>query len=237
MSPRRIVKVFRRRPGRSTVALLAVLAVLWLGASAAAAWRLTHRPRAPFPEPAPAVAWARLEERRLATRDGEELGAWLWRGGSMTSPTQACSSGRTRSCPSRRIASARSSGRRTCPAACPCTCSPAPTTSTRESRRSRRCENTSERRRGSWSSLARRRRGYGARIRRGMSSVWWNFWARFRTAPPYSLGGSARARSLRPHTFSITESATRSCTARCCGANGSVTNEMIPRAYFTPYLT
>jgi pimeloyl-ACP methyl ester carboxylesterase len=41
---------------------------------------LTRRPHAPFPEPAPIVAWGTLEEHRLRTSDGETLGAWFHRG-------------------------------------------------------------------------------------------------------------------------------------------------------------
>ncbi|APW61098.1 alpha/beta hydrolase [Paludisphaera borealis] len=48
----------------------------WLLVSFAVAHRLTQRRRAPFPEPAPQVAWGRLEEHRLATRDGHQIGAW-----------------------------------------------------------------------------------------------------------------------------------------------------------------
>jgi uncharacterized protein len=55
---------------------------LWLAVSAAATWHLTRRSRPPFPEPLPGVEWARIEEHRVPTRDGETLGAWLWPGGS-----------------------------------------------------------------------------------------------------------------------------------------------------------
>lgn len=55
---------------------------LWLAASAAATWHLTRRSLPPFPEPPPRVEWARIEEQRVPTQDGETLGAWLWSGGS-----------------------------------------------------------------------------------------------------------------------------------------------------------
>jgi alpha-beta hydrolase superfamily lysophospholipase len=39
---------------------------------------LTQRARPPYPEPAPDVPWATAHDLRVVTRDGEELGAWLW---------------------------------------------------------------------------------------------------------------------------------------------------------------
>jgi pimeloyl-ACP methyl ester carboxylesterase len=53
---------------------------VWLVVSWAFAYRLTHRPRPWFAEPAPAVAWGKFEAHRLTSRDGQELGAWLIRG-------------------------------------------------------------------------------------------------------------------------------------------------------------
>ncbi len=64
---------------RLLVILLAGL-VVWFGSSAFVAWKLTRRPRPPFPEPPPRVAWAEVEPHRLQTDDGQELGAWLVRG-------------------------------------------------------------------------------------------------------------------------------------------------------------
>lgn len=58
----------------------ALCVVLWLAGSLIVAYALTRRPRSLQPEPAPLVPWGTLEELRLATRDGEELGAWLSRG-------------------------------------------------------------------------------------------------------------------------------------------------------------
>lgn len=73
----RMLKSNRRR-------LLAVLAlaglVLWLGSSALVTWKFTRRSSAPFPEPPPQVAWAKVEGHRLKTTDGQEIGAWLVRG-------------------------------------------------------------------------------------------------------------------------------------------------------------
>ncbi|HEX3448809.1 MAG TPA: alpha/beta fold hydrolase [Isosphaeraceae bacterium] len=54
--------------------------VLWLTVSFAVAYRLTHRPRPRFEERAPRVAWGTLEDHRIKTRDGEELGAWFLKG-------------------------------------------------------------------------------------------------------------------------------------------------------------
>lgn len=58
----------------------AALVGLWLLSSWVVAYRLTHRKHPPFPEPPPAVAWGTLEPHRLATRDGQSIGAWLARG-------------------------------------------------------------------------------------------------------------------------------------------------------------
>ncbi|MCA9247549.1 MAG: alpha/beta fold hydrolase [Planctomycetales bacterium] len=59
--------------------LLAWGVLAWLIVSAIVAWRLTHRFAPPAAEPAPQVDWARFEELRLETTDGESLGAWLVR--------------------------------------------------------------------------------------------------------------------------------------------------------------
>ena len=45
--------------------------------SLAVAYALTKRQRPPFAEPAPAVAWGRIEAHRLRTSDGQEVGAWF----------------------------------------------------------------------------------------------------------------------------------------------------------------
>jgi alpha-beta hydrolase superfamily lysophospholipase len=66
----------RRRLVRFGLALGCV-ALVWLLSSLTVAYRLTHRPRERFKEPAPKVPWARLEEHRVTTSDGEELGAWF----------------------------------------------------------------------------------------------------------------------------------------------------------------
>jgi alpha-beta hydrolase superfamily lysophospholipase len=68
----------RRRSRLWRIAIsLGVLVVLWLMISFAAAYRLTHRPRARFAEPAPRVAWGTLENLRIDTGDGQTLGAWF----------------------------------------------------------------------------------------------------------------------------------------------------------------
>jgi alpha-beta hydrolase superfamily lysophospholipase len=51
--------------------------VLWLLGSALVAYWLTRRPHAVFAEPAPRIDWGVIESLRLATADGEELGAWF----------------------------------------------------------------------------------------------------------------------------------------------------------------
>jgi hypothetical protein len=49
--------------------------IVWLGSSALVAWKFTRRSSAPFPEPPPQVAWAKMEKHRLETSDGQQLGA------------------------------------------------------------------------------------------------------------------------------------------------------------------
>jgi alpha-beta hydrolase superfamily lysophospholipase len=63
---------------RPAAAFLVLALAAWLLASFAVGRGLTRRARPPFPEPVPEVAWGAAEELRLGTRDGEELGAWLW---------------------------------------------------------------------------------------------------------------------------------------------------------------
>jgi uncharacterized protein len=67
---------FRRRLWRGAIALAIVLLV-WLVVSLTVAYRLTHRPRPRFKEPAPHVAWGLLEDHHIKTSDGEKLGAWF----------------------------------------------------------------------------------------------------------------------------------------------------------------
>jgi pimeloyl-ACP methyl ester carboxylesterase len=72
---------------RQRIFVTAVLAVLlWLAGSYAVAYRLTHRAAPRYREPVPSVTWGKLEELRLATRDGEELGAWFIAGGAEQPP-------------------------------------------------------------------------------------------------------------------------------------------------------
>jgi pimeloyl-ACP methyl ester carboxylesterase len=49
----------------------------WLLISSTVAYRLTRRHGARLAEPAPSPAWGHLESHRIATRDGQELGAWF----------------------------------------------------------------------------------------------------------------------------------------------------------------
>jgi len=66
----------RRRVRRGAIALGIVLLV-WLIVSLTVAYRLTHRRRPRFEEPAPHVAWGPLEDLRIKTSDGEDIGAWF----------------------------------------------------------------------------------------------------------------------------------------------------------------
>jgi alpha-beta hydrolase superfamily lysophospholipase len=70
----------RLPPFRYIAAIALLLAGAWLVLSFAAAWRLTRRALPPFEEPAPAVAWGRIEPLRLHTADGVEIGCWFVRG-------------------------------------------------------------------------------------------------------------------------------------------------------------
>lgn len=54
--------------------------LLWIASSGVVAWRLTGRRDGPVPEPASLVAWPGVEQHRLRTADGVEIGAWLLRG-------------------------------------------------------------------------------------------------------------------------------------------------------------
>ena len=73
------------RPGRRLLArtlrmlllTASLLLVAWLGLSAWLARSYVARPRPPYAEPAPRVHWAAVEEARLATADGEEVGFWF----------------------------------------------------------------------------------------------------------------------------------------------------------------
>jgi uncharacterized protein len=72
--------MFRLRRRRLlAIALLAALLV-WLASSAYVAWKFTRRASPPYAEPVPQASWATLEEHRLSTSDGQEIGAWLIRG-------------------------------------------------------------------------------------------------------------------------------------------------------------
>ena len=66
--------------GRRARQLLVALPVAWLLISYCVAYGMTRRPRPRFAEPAPAVTWGTLESRRIATRDGQDLGAWFANG-------------------------------------------------------------------------------------------------------------------------------------------------------------
>jgi alpha-beta hydrolase superfamily lysophospholipase len=66
-----------RRKLRWVLVATAFSIVLWLVVSYAVAYRLTRRPEPLRPEPAPAIAWGTITPLRLATTDGQNLGAWF----------------------------------------------------------------------------------------------------------------------------------------------------------------
>jgi alpha-beta hydrolase superfamily lysophospholipase len=74
----------RRRALRRLIVISTIMCAGWLLISAGVAYRLTHRLGYRFAEPAPRVDWGRLESHRIATRDGEEIGAWFVDGRSDT---------------------------------------------------------------------------------------------------------------------------------------------------------
>jgi pimeloyl-ACP methyl ester carboxylesterase len=79
---RRPARSFRARRLRIGLSVSGGILVLWLAASWLIAYWLTRRAVHWFAEEVPAVSWGKLETHRLRTRDGEELGAWLVRGGA-----------------------------------------------------------------------------------------------------------------------------------------------------------
>jgi alpha-beta hydrolase superfamily lysophospholipase len=67
----------RRGLLRSTARLLLVAVVAWVTISAIATWILVRRHRPRHPEPIAVEDAKRFEELRLATRDGQDIGAWF----------------------------------------------------------------------------------------------------------------------------------------------------------------
>ncbi len=59
---------------------ITILILAWLAVSTMVTFRLTRRPRAWFPEPAPHIAWGSIQDHRLRTRDGQDIGAWFIEG-------------------------------------------------------------------------------------------------------------------------------------------------------------
>ena len=60
--------------------MLVMTFLLWLGSSAVVTWKLTRRSAPCFAEPANDSGLDAVEECRLTTGDGEQIGAWLVRG-------------------------------------------------------------------------------------------------------------------------------------------------------------
>ncbi len=70
-----------KKPWRARLGWGLTLAlVAWLGLSFLVARAQTRRGRAPYPEPVPKLPWGKAEGLRLATADGEDLGAWFIEG-------------------------------------------------------------------------------------------------------------------------------------------------------------
>jgi alpha-beta hydrolase superfamily lysophospholipase len=68
------------RRGVRWVVILAFVLIAWMLVSSAVAARLTGRARARFEERAPQAAWGRIEDHRLHTSDGQDIGAWFVEG-------------------------------------------------------------------------------------------------------------------------------------------------------------
>jgi hypothetical protein len=80
-SSKGLMRRFPKIKKRYLLAILLLLgAGLWLSVSAYVAWRYTRRSQPPFPQPAPQLASAKVEDQRFETADGEQIGAWLIRG-------------------------------------------------------------------------------------------------------------------------------------------------------------
>jgi alpha-beta hydrolase superfamily lysophospholipase len=56
------------------------LLLFWFASSLGVAYWFTRRARPAFAEPTPAISWARIQEHRLTTSDGQEIGAWYIEG-------------------------------------------------------------------------------------------------------------------------------------------------------------
>jgi alpha-beta hydrolase superfamily lysophospholipase len=66
----------RRTWQRWLLAWLILTVSLWLGMSWSVAYELTRRSKVRRPEPLPQIAGFAIEDIRISTRDGEDLGAW-----------------------------------------------------------------------------------------------------------------------------------------------------------------
>ena len=82
-SPNPTKRARRKRPlWRRIARLLLALTILWFVGTGVATFLLTHRLSGPIPQPPPAVDWGTLEQVRLKTDDGQDIGAWLNRKGN-----------------------------------------------------------------------------------------------------------------------------------------------------------
>jgi alpha-beta hydrolase superfamily lysophospholipase len=74
----RLPQFTRRRAVRRLIVIATIACAGWLLLSATTVYLLTHRLGSrSSAEPVPSVDWGRLESHRLATGDGEEVGAWF----------------------------------------------------------------------------------------------------------------------------------------------------------------
>ena len=72
--------MLKKRGIRALLLAAVPLVVLWLLLSCYMVHTLTRRAEPPFPEPPPPLGWGLIENHRLKTTDGHQIGAWFIQG-------------------------------------------------------------------------------------------------------------------------------------------------------------
>jgi alpha-beta hydrolase superfamily lysophospholipase len=75
--PSAILRFHVLRYTRRCLLAVAAIVLIWLLGSFAVGYYFTHRLTSSYAEPAPDISWGKIEQLRLTTSDGEELGAWF----------------------------------------------------------------------------------------------------------------------------------------------------------------
>lgn len=78
----RRIRAVKRRIAKS----IAAWTVYWFGSAMILTFLVTHRVSPRFEEPPPAIPWGTFTSERLATADGEDLGAWFVDGSCDSAP-------------------------------------------------------------------------------------------------------------------------------------------------------